>query len=87
MVEAQEVEPPVPVAEAHDPGLVGVQAQPEGSQGRPRQVPSLFGSFLGGAQHDEVVAVTDQDARSWSSRLPRLIEHVEGDVGEQRRDG
>jgi hypothetical protein len=84
MVEAQEVEAPRPAPEIHDPGLVRVQSQPERSQGGFGQVTSLFGSFPGGAEDDEVVGVADQRSRPLPRLGPRLIEDVEGDVGEQR---
>ena len=86
-MEAQEVEPVLALTEASNPGLVGMQAQPDRCQGRRRQIPSRFGSFFGGTQDAEVVAVTHQSSRARSRRLPRPIEDVKGDDGEQRRDG
>ena len=83
MMEAQEVETLRPFAKIGDPGLVGMQAQPEGFQGRLGQVPGRFGPFPGRAEDDEVVAVTDQRPQSLSTAGPRLVEDVEGDVGEQ----
>ena len=44
-MEAQEVETLRPFPKIDDPGLVGMQTQPEGCQGRFGQVPSRFGSF------------------------------------------
>jgi hypothetical protein len=43
----------------------------------------LFGSFSGGAQDNEVVGEPDQDPKS-STVVPRLVEDVKRDVGEQR---
>ena len=83
MVEAQEVETLRPFAKIGDPGLVGMQAQPEGFQGLFGQVPSRFGSFRGRAEDDKVVAVTDQRPQSLSATRPNLVEDMEGDVGEQ----
>ena len=63
--------------------LSGCRSQPERCQGRLGQVPGLFGSFPGGAEDDEVVAIADQHPQSPSHPVPRLVEDVEGDVGEQ----
>ena len=56
--------------------LSGVQAQPERCQGGFGQIPGLNGPFLGGAQHDEVVAVADQHPQPPSRPLPLLVEGV-----------
>jgi len=60
-----------------------MQAQPEGFQGLFGQGPSRFGSFPGRAEDDKVVAVTDQRPQPLSTAGPRLVEDMEGDVGEQ----
>ena len=66
-----------------DPGLVGVQAQPEVDQDA-RPVPPLRPA-PGGGEDDEVVGIADQLAQR-RLRLPCLVEDVEGDVGQQRGD-
>jgi hypothetical protein len=82
MMKAQEVETLRSVPKIHDPGLVGMQVQPEWAQGGFGQVTSVFGSFPCGAEDDKVVAITDQRPHSPSIVGPDLIEDMEGDVGE-----
>ena len=84
---AQEVETSRPAPYIHDPGLVRVQPQPERSQNGLGQTTSLFGSFSSGAQDDEVVGEPDQHPQSLPTALPRLVEDVQGNVGEQREIG
>ncbi len=86
MVKAEEVEALRPVFGAHDLGLVRVQMQPELGQGVFGQLASLVGALAGGAQDDEVVAVTHQSPPPLPVLLPRHVEHVQGDVGEQWGD-
>jgi hypothetical protein len=87
VVKAQEVETLRSVSKIHDPGLVGMQSQPERSQSGFGQVTGLFGSFPGRAEDDKVVRITDQRSQSPSTAGPRLVKDVENDVGEQGRNG
>src|SRR6478735_5406728 len=86
MVEAEEVEPFGAFGEVRDPGLLRVQSQPEYVQDRRRQLAGLLSPVAGGAKDDEVVAVSDQRPVPVPAARPRLIEHVQGDVCEQRRN-
>ena len=83
-MEAEEVEPFGAFGEMRDPGLLRVQSQPESVQNRRRQLPGLIGPVAGGAKDDEIVAVPDQRPEPLPATRPRFIEHVQGDVCEQR---
>jgi len=48
------------------------------------QLAGLLGLLTGGTQRDEIICVLDQHSQPLPARLPRLIEHVQGDVCEQR---
>ena len=87
MVETQEVEALLPLGETDDPGLVGMQPQPERDQDFGHTLSGLFGFGLCGTEHDKVVGVPDQHPETPSVALPDLIEDVQRDVGEQWRDG
>jgi hypothetical protein len=84
MVEAQEVESFGASCKVRDPGLLGMQSQPECGQSRRGLLAGLDGLLAGRAQDDEVVRVTRQHSQSPPLGRPRLIEDVQGDVGEQR---
>ena len=84
MVEAEEVEPLGTSGEVRDPGLLGMQSQPERVQDRRHQLAGLFGLLAGGAKDDQVICVLHQHSQPLPARLPRLIERVQGDVREQR---
>jgi hypothetical protein len=58
-----------------------VQAQPERVQDRRHQLAGLLGLLAGGAQ---VICVLHQHSEALPASLPRLIEHVQSDVCEQR---
>lgn len=75
------------LVEVDGPGLVGVQLQPQGSQDVCGQLPRLVGAVTGGTDDDEVIGVARQHAVAPALCLPRLVEDVQGDVGQQRRDG
>ena len=83
VVESQKVKAFRPAPDVHDPGLVGMQSEPERLKGGFSQVTGLLGSFLGDAEDDIVISKTDQLSQSPSRPDPCLIEDVEGDVGEQ----
>ena len=84
-MEAQEVEPLGASCKVHDPRLLGVQTQPEGVQDRRRLLAGLLGLLAGSAQDDQVVCVSDQHSQPpLSAAGPCFVEHVQGDVGEQR---
>ena len=70
-MEAQEVETLRTFPKIDDPGLVGMQSQPEGFQGLFGQVPSRSTRSPCWAEDDEVVAVND----TVPSRRPSLF-HV-----------
>lgn len=86
VVKAQEVEAIPALGEAGDLGLVGVQMQPDDGQDLSRPSPGLLGPSLGGADDDEVVAVPDERPQAVPGALPFLVQHMEGDIGEQRGD-
>ena len=84
MLKAEEIEPFGAFGEVRDPGLGGMQPQPESVEDRRHQLAGLFGLLAGGAQGDEVICVLHQHPQPLPARLPRLIEHVQSDVCEQR---
>lgn len=84
MVKAEEVEPLSASCEMHDPGLLGVQPQPEHVQDRRRRFAGLLGLLASGRQDDQVICVPDQHSQPLPAVLPRLIEDVQRDVGQQR---
>ena len=86
MVEAQEVEPLRTPGEVHDPRLLGMQLQPERPEGRRDQLAGRFGLLVGRAEDDEVVGISGEHSQSLPLALPRLIEHVQVDVRQKRRD-
>jgi hypothetical protein len=83
VVESQEVKAFCPAPDVHDPGLVGMQSEPERPKGGFSQVTGLLGSFLGDAEDDIIIGKTDQLSQSPSRPDPCVIMDVEGDVGEQ----
>ena len=84
MVKAQEVESLGASCEVRDPGLLGMQPQPERGQGRRHQLAGLNGLLAGRAQDHEIVRVPHQHSQPPPLGRPRLIKHVQRDVGEQR---
>jgi hypothetical protein len=84
MVEAEKVKALGTPCEARDPGLLGMQTQPERPKHRRHQLAGLDGLLAGGAEDDEVVRVTHQHSQPPSLGRPRLIENAQGDVAEQR---
>ena len=84
MLKAEKVEPFGAFGEVHDPGLLGMQPQPEGVQDRRYQLAGLLGLLAGGAQRDEIICVLHQHPQPLPARFPRLIEHVQRDVCEHR---
>lgn len=85
MVEPAEIESLRASGETDDAGLVGMQPQPEASQHVCDPTVSLDGSLAGRAQDHEVVGVSHEHTQS-AALLPGAIQHVERDVGQQRRD-
>jgi len=59
-----------------------MQPQPESVQHRRHQLAGLLGLLAGGAQDHQVIRVLHQHPQPLPATLPRLIEHVQGDVGE-----
>ena len=86
MVKAQKVKALRTPDEARDPGLVGMQAQPERCQDRGDQLAGPDGLLAGRTQDDEVVRVAHQHSQPSPCVRPCLIEDVQGDVAQQRRD-
>jgi hypothetical protein len=84
MVEAQELEPLGTPGEVHDPGLLGMQSQPEVGKDRRHQFAGRFGLALGGGEDDEIVGIPDQHSHLLPFVLPTLIQGVQCDVREQR---
>jgi hypothetical protein len=82
MVEPEEFKALRSSPKVHDPGLVGVQLQPEWCQGGFSQVPGRNSPFPAGAEDDEIIGEPGQCSQSPSRLLPRLVEDMEGDVGE-----
>jgi hypothetical protein len=83
VVEPQKVESFGASGEVHDPGLVGVQSQPERGQDRRRQLAGRVGLLAGGADDDQVVGVSDQHSQPPPAAVPCPVEDMQGDVGEQ----
>ena len=84
-MEAQEVEAVLTAAEVNDAGLVGVQTQPELGQHRLDPATGLLGPAPAGGEDHEVVRIADQRPQA-GRRRPRLVETMQGDVGQQRGD-
>ena len=84
MMEAEKVEPFGASCEVRDPGLLRVQPQPESIQHRRDQLTGLLGPLTARAQDYEIICVLRQHSQPLPAALPRLIEHVQGDVREQR---
>jgi hypothetical protein len=61
-----------------------MQSQPERRKGRRDQLAGLFGLLACRAQGDEIICVSDQHSQPLPIALPRLIEDVQSDIGEQR---
>jgi len=49
--------PSAPFGELRDPGLLGIQPQPEHVQDRRHQLTGLLGLLAGGAENDEVICI------------------------------
>ncbi len=86
MLKSQKLEALSTSGEVSDPGLVGMQPQPESVQDRCCQLAGLLGLFTGGAEDHQVICVLHQLPQPPATALPRLIEHVQSDVGQQRAD-
>ena len=84
MLEAQKLKALGASGEVRDPGLLRMQPQSESVQHRRHQFAGLLGLLAGGAQDHQVIRIPDQHPQSLPAALPRLIEHMQGDVGEQR---
>ena len=63
-----------------------MQPQPEFGENRRRPLTGLLGLLAGDAQDDEVIAVPDQRPEPCPVRRPRLVQDMQRDVGEQRRE-
>ncbi|MDQ1394131.1 MAG: hypothetical protein QOF30_3108, partial [Acidimicrobiaceae bacterium] len=51
-----------------------------------RQLPGLFGPGLGGADDNEIIGEPGERPQATPGTLPLLVENVERDVGQQRRN-
>nr|WP_308297322.1 MULTISPECIES: hypothetical protein [unclassified Streptomyces] len=85
-MEAEEIEALLTPSEAGDAGFLGVQSHPELFQYPRRQLPGRLGPLSGRRQDHEVVAAPHQHSQPATFVLPRLVEDVQGDVGQQRGD-
>ena len=81
-MEPQEIKSLSTLGEAHDPGLVGMQSQPEVGQNRLHPPLSLDDLAAAGTDDDEVIAIPHQCSQTRAAGLPRLVEDMEGYVGE-----
>jgi hypothetical protein len=63
-----------------------MQPQPEHSDSRRDQFTSHFGLLSGRAENNEVIRIPRQNPQSLSLAPPRLIQHVQRDVRQQRGD-
>ena len=86
MMESQEVKAVCSRCEVNDLGLVGVQPQPELAQDRSRPSAGFFSPLAGRGDDDEIVGIPDKNSKMATSALPFLVERVQRDVGQQRRD-
>ena len=86
-MEAEEVEATCPPGKANDPRLVGMKDQPQLGEDSHGPSAGLLGPLSGGADDDEIVGVADQHPEPPTGPRPLLVEHVQGDIGQQRRDG
>ena len=86
MVKPEKVETAPTLGQAGDTGLVEMQTQPDSSQHLRRPLPGRFGPGLGRADHHEVVAIADEHAKTVTGTGEVLVEHVERDIAQQRRD-
>jgi len=82
MVEPEELKALCSSPKVHALGLVGMQLQPEWCQGGFSEIPGRNSPFPARAENDEIVGEPDQCSQSPSRLLPRLVEDMEGDVGE-----
>ncbi len=87
MLEAEEDKAILPPLEAGDPGLVGMQPQPQRFQDRLDPGLGLNDPGPRRGEHDEVVTVPDQRPQPLALSAPRLVEDMENDVGQQRGHG
>ena len=72
------------LGEVRDPGLLRVQPQPESVQHRHHQLAGLLGLRTSGGKDHQVICVLHQHPEPLPATLPRLIEHVQGDVRKLR---
>ena len=70
------------LSEVHNPGFLGVQSQPEFIQDRRHPLQGLLDPLAGGAQNHQVICVLHQLPQPLPAALPRLIEHVQSNIGE-----
>jgi len=61
-----------------------VQSQPESVQNRRHQLAGLHGLLAGSGQDHQVIRILHQHPQPLPATLPRLIEHVQSNIGEQR---
>jgi hypothetical protein len=71
VLEAQKRESLGASGETRDPGLVGVQAQPEHVQDRRHELAGLFGLLAGAAQDHQIICVPHQHPEALPAALPR----------------
>ena len=84
MVEAQEVEPLGTSCEVHDPGLLGMQPQPEVGEDRRDQLAGPSAWRLVAQRTTRSSAYLTSTPNRCPSRCQRLIQGVQRDVREQR---
>jgi hypothetical protein len=84
VVEAEKVEPLPALGQLYDPGLVGVQVQPQRGQDLGHQPAGVLGLLSCPAEDDEVVAIPDERPEAATVPRPRLVQHVQRDIGQQR---
>ena len=78
------MKPSAPLARCAILVFSGCNRNPSFVQDRRHQLAGLLGLLAGGAQDHQVIRVLHQHPQPLPAALPRLIEHVQGDVGEQR---
>jgi hypothetical protein len=61
-----------------------MQPQPEPVRDRRHEFAGLLGLLTGSAQDHQVIRILHQHPQPLPATLPRPIEHVQGNIGEQR---
>ena len=82
---AEEVEALLAPGQLHPPRLVRMQLRPSRAEDQTPPL-GLLARPSRAAHHHEVVRVAHQHAQLRAPPLPRRVEHVQVDVGQQRRD-